>query len=150
MQEDQGLRQLVANLLESQLLAVLATQSQTQPHASLLAFASTDDLTRLLFVTNRNTTKYTNAVTGRHVAMLVDNRGNQSYDFSHAVAVTASGTVSEVTGERRASLAAIYLAKHPSLEGFLEDPSQSLMEIVVDYYRIARFTSQEVLYIRTW
>jgi len=45
-------------LLQSQPLAVLATQSRGQPYASLIAFASSDDLKSLYFATTRATRKY--------------------------------------------------------------------------------------------
>ena len=148
MSDSTQLRQLVKDLLESQLLAVLATHSQGQPHTSLLAFASTEDLAGLLFVTSRDTQKYSNALAGYRVAMLMDNRTNRPSDFTEAVAVTAVGTVEEVTGDRRNYLARLFLTKHPSLEGFLNNPAQALMEVRVDFYHIARFDSQEVLPIR--
>lgn len=47
-------------LLRSQPLAVLTTQNQGQPYASLIAFASSDDLKSFYFATTRSTRKYAN------------------------------------------------------------------------------------------
>jgi len=60
---DKNLSKLKRNLrklLRSQLLAVLSTQNQGQPYASLVAFASSDDLKSLYFATSRSTRKYAN------------------------------------------------------------------------------------------
>ena len=83
-------------LLRSQPLAVLATQNQGQPYASLVAFASSDDLKSLYFATTRATRKYANLSGDSRVAMLVDNRSNNASDFSLAMAATATGTAVEV------------------------------------------------------
>ena len=65
-------------LLRTQSLAVLATQNQGQPYASLVAFASSDDLKSLYFATTRSTRKYANLSGDSRVAMLLDNRIQQS------------------------------------------------------------------------
>ena len=74
------------SLLNSQPLALLATQNQGQPYASLVAFAASDDLKALFFATTRSTRKYANLSSDSRVAMLVDNRSNQASDFRWAMA----------------------------------------------------------------
>jgi nitroimidazol reductase NimA-like FMN-containing flavoprotein (pyridoxamine 5'-phosphate oxidase superfamily) len=51
------LRELLAELFDSQRSAVLATQGGGQPYCSLMAFAATGDLRDLLFATLRATRK---------------------------------------------------------------------------------------------
>ena len=72
-------------LLRAQSLAVLSTQQEGQPYASLVAFASNDDLTRLYFATTRSTRKFANIMKDSRVAMLIDNRSNNPADFQQAV-----------------------------------------------------------------
>jgi hypothetical protein len=50
----------IKNLFDSQSLAVLATQSNAQPYASLVAFAATEDLKQIIFLTPNTTRKYAN------------------------------------------------------------------------------------------
>jgi len=131
--------ELVRSLLASQRFAVIATQSEGQPYSNLVAFAEADNLRSLLFVTGRDTKKYSNTIASKRVAVLVDNRTNQPSDLDKAVAVTALGTIEEVSTDYRGYLSAIYLSKHPQLEGFLRKPSNALMRVAVTDYIVASF-----------
>jgi hypothetical protein len=133
--------ELVRSLLASQRFAVLATESEGQPYSNLVAFAEADNLRSLLFVTGRDTRKYSNTLTSKRVAVLVDNRTNRASDLQRAIAVTALGTVEEVAKDYRGYLSAIYLSKHPQLEGFLRRPSSALMRVAVTDYIVASFES---------
>ena len=141
MQERESLR----NLFESQSLAVLATESEGQPHGCLVAFAFTDDLKYLLFATRRNTQKFRDVVKNPLVAMLIDNRSNGEADFEQAVAVTAKGSASELSADEMNLWADIYLNRHPYLGAFLKDGNVALLKVEVDEYLIARFDSTEVI-----
>lgn len=140
------LRGFLKNLLASQRFAVLATQLDGQPYCNLVAFAETDDLKSLLFVTSRNTKKYRNIITDEKVAVLVDNRINQVSDLNTAVAVTALGTVEEVPTTRRSYLAEIYVSKHPDLAEFIGKQANALMQITVEDYVVASFGEVKVLH----
>ncbi len=96
MKKPSHLKRLLKDLLSSQPLAVLATQSNGQPYGNLVAFAATEDLKSLLFATVRNTRKFSNITTDPRVAMVMDSRTNQRIDFRRAVAVTATGIAEEV------------------------------------------------------
>jgi len=129
-------------LLESQPLAVLATQSRAQPYASLVAFASSDDLKSLYFATTRSTRKYANLSGDSRVAMLVDNRSNKASDFRWAMAATATGRAKEVDPGERENLLGLYLAKHPHLKDFVDSPTCALCEIKVQtFFVVTRFQS---------
>jgi nitroimidazol reductase NimA-like FMN-containing flavoprotein (pyridoxamine 5'-phosphate oxidase superfamily) len=141
MRNTEEISELVRNLLTSQRFAVLATESEGQPYSNLVAFAEADNLRSLLFVTGRDTKKYSNTIASKRVAVLVDNRTNQPSDLDKAVAVTALGTIEEVSTDYRGYLSAIYLSKHPQLEGFLRKPSNALMRVAVTDYIVASFES---------
>jgi uncharacterized protein YhbP (UPF0306 family) len=131
--------QLLSDLFASQRLAVIATQDSGQPYGNLVAFAESDDLKQLLFVTNRHTRKYTNLKADRRAAMLVDDRSNQLADFQTAVAVTATGIADEVLGSEKNSLSQIYLRKHPHLVDFVNGPDNALIRLRVVDYVVAKF-----------
>jgi nitroimidazol reductase NimA-like FMN-containing flavoprotein (pyridoxamine 5'-phosphate oxidase superfamily) len=141
MKDTEETSELVRNLLASQRFAVLATESEGQPYSNLVAFAEADNLRSLLFVTGRDTKKYSNTIASKRVAVLVDNRTNQPSDLDKAVAVTALGTIEEVSTDYRGYLSAIYLSKHPQLEDFLRKPSNALMRVAVTDYIVASFES---------
>jgi len=127
-------------LFASQQLAVLATDHDAHPYASLVAFASTPDLRELFFATTRATRKFANLKANPQVALLIDNRANQVTDFSTAVAVTVLGSGAELTGPARSASAALYLAKHPHLAEFVAAPSCALVRVQVrSCYLVSRF-----------
>jgi nitroimidazol reductase NimA-like FMN-containing flavoprotein (pyridoxamine 5'-phosphate oxidase superfamily) len=147
MENPEKLSELIKRTLASQLFAVIATQSKGQPYSNLVAFAEADNLKSLLFVTNRDTKKYSNAIASKRVAVLVDSRTNQASDLSRAIAITALGTIEEVATDNEEYLSGIYLSKHPQLEDFLHKPSNVLMRVVVTDYIVASFES--VRHLRT-
>jgi nitroimidazol reductase NimA-like FMN-containing flavoprotein (pyridoxamine 5'-phosphate oxidase superfamily) len=138
---------LVRHLFASEQLAVLSTQYGGQPYSNLIAFAHTDNLKQLLFVTNRETRKYGNVLADKKVALLVDSRKNYTSDFESAVAITALGTAEEATGSEREQLLQVYLAKHPHLKDFVNNESNALIRISISDYIIARFDTVRSLHI---
>jgi nitroimidazol reductase NimA-like FMN-containing flavoprotein (pyridoxamine 5'-phosphate oxidase superfamily) len=136
-------------LLRSQLLAVLATQNQAQPYASLVAFASSDDLKSLYFATNRSTRKYANLSGDSLVAMLVDNRSNKASDFRWAMAATAIGTAEEAHPRERLRALDRYLEKHPHLSDFVHSPSCAFCKIRVrTIFVVTHFQSVVEVHVR--
>ncbi len=145
--EEDLLKTQLHQLLLSQRLAVLSTHDQGQPYASLVAFAVTDDLERMLFATARTTRKFHNMTEDARVALLVDNRSNTERDFHEAMAATALGIAGEIPAPEAAHLREIYLARHPYLEGFLDSESCALMEVRIrKYLVVSRF--QNVFQLR--
>jgi nitroimidazol reductase NimA-like FMN-containing flavoprotein (pyridoxamine 5'-phosphate oxidase superfamily) len=136
-------------LLESQPLAVLSTQGMGQPYASLVAFASSNDLKSLYFATTRSTRKYANLSADGRVAMLVDNRSNTASDFRWAMAATATGRAVEVSPGEREGVLNRYLAKHPHLKDFVDSPTCALCEIRVQtFFVVTRFQSVVEVHVR--
>jgi nitroimidazol reductase NimA-like FMN-containing flavoprotein (pyridoxamine 5'-phosphate oxidase superfamily) len=134
----------LAALLASQRSAVLATQRDGQPYCSLMAFAASGDLRTLIIATLRTTRKYANLAAEPRVALLVDNRANQTADNQAALAVTVMGTAAEVDPGARGRLEQMLLAKHPHLKDFVRSPDCAIVRIQVEkYYLVRRF--QEVV-----
>jgi len=142
------LKQQLKSLCASQRLSVLATEREGQPYSNLVAFAETDDLGELIFVTSRHTRKYLNALSNGKVALMIDSRTNRDSDFETALAVTALGTVEEVTGDKRDALVSTYVSKHPYLADFVNRPEQALMRVKVTEYVVASFDKVHVIRIR--
>jgi nitroimidazol reductase NimA-like FMN-containing flavoprotein (pyridoxamine 5'-phosphate oxidase superfamily) len=132
-----SMRKDLEELFTTQPLAVLSTQNAGQPYASLVAFASSEDLKELYFATTRATRKYANLSSDPRVAMLVDSRSNEVSDFRWAMAVTATGKAEEVEGQEKEKVLKIYLAKHPHLDDFVSSPSCALLKIRVERYYVA-------------
>ena len=139
MEEAEELSELVRSLLASQRFAVIATQSEGQPYSNLVAFAEADNLRSLLFVTGKDTKKYSNIAANGRVAVLADNRTNRASDLHAAIAITGLGIVEEVATDSKDYLSGIYLSKHPQLEDFLRKSSNALMRVAVTDYIVASF-----------
>ena len=147
MNDRSQLTEQIKGLFTSQQLAVLSTQNDGQPYASLVAFDATDDIRYLLFATARATRKYANIAADSRVAMLIDSRSNQDTDFHTAIAVTATGRAEEVGEQEREALQKHLLAKHPHLEEFVRAPTCALLRMDVEvYYVVSRF--QNVMELR--
>ena len=142
-------RDALTRLMGSQNLAVLATHNQGQPYTSLVAFAGSEDLKSLYFVTGQATRKYANLSNDARGAMMIDSRSNQASDIAEAMAATATGSVEIVTGNELINLQDIYLQKHPHLAEFAKSPSTRLIRLNVScYYVVTRFQNVVELHMR--
>lgn len=121
-------------LFHTQGLAALATQGGGQPHVSLVAYAATDDLKHILFVTPRDTRKYRNVVAEPRVAVLIDNREANEEGADGSLAATAIGEAEELTGDSRKEWAELYLARHPNQAGLISQPDSALVRVRVHTY----------------
>jgi nitroimidazol reductase NimA-like FMN-containing flavoprotein (pyridoxamine 5'-phosphate oxidase superfamily) len=133
LEKEECLGQL-RRFFESQPLAVLATQNGTAPYVSLIAFASTEKLTYLLFSTTKATRKYSNLLANPAVSLLIDNRKNTTEDFRDAMAVTAQGRVEPIEDFERSIMEKIFLMKHPYLADFLHSPTTVFLKIRIEKY----------------
>lgn len=146
---DEGQARLrIRELLDTQPLGVLAVSAGDLPHATLVAFASTEDLRHIVFASARSTRKVELLQKNPHVALLVDNRTNDVRDFRDAWATSARGRAQVVQGDQRAELVALYVAKHPHLSDFVQAPSCALVCIEVEAYDlVGHFQEVSVLHI---
>ena len=134
------------DLFQGQLHAVLATADGGVPHASLVAFAASPDLRRLVFTTARATKKFRNLAASGTVALLIDNRTNTASDVAEAAAVTVVGRAGEATGAEREQLLALLLARHPGLADFARAVDTAVVAVRVERYLLVdRFQRVRVL-----
>jgi nitroimidazol reductase NimA-like FMN-containing flavoprotein (pyridoxamine 5'-phosphate oxidase superfamily) len=146
---NEEIRQRLRRLLHGQPLGVLATGGRDAVHATLVAFATTEDLGEVVFATSRATRKFEMLRRNPHAALLVDDRTNQVSDFRDACAATAHGTATEVEAARRDELRRLYLDRHPHLEEFVRASSCALLSIAVETYDlVGNFQQVHTLRIR--
>jgi len=126
----------IKELFNSQMLGVLATEQNSQPHTSLVAFASSNDLKHILFATSRKTRKFSNLKENPSVAILVDSRSHRDSDFHSAIAVTAYGKAYEEKKDNSNVNLKHFLTKHPHLIDFVSKPTCALLKIKVEKYSI--------------
>ena len=131
-------RRALSALLREQRLGMLSTQQDGEPHASLVAFAGSEDLSTILFATSRATRKFANIESDPRVAMLIHNACDLPVDFTDATATTAKGAAAELTGPEHDAAVERYARIHPHLAAFVASPSTALMCIEVASYSIVR------------
>lgn len=129
---------ILREVIKNQYFAVLNTIGEGSPYSNLVSFAITDDLRSLIFITDRNTRKFRNIRGNSNISLLIDNRTNRPSDISQAIAVTVIGTAHEKR-DKKNSLKDIFLARHPQLRQFVDNPSNAMILMVVSEYIIASF-----------
>jgi hypothetical protein len=137
MTADDDIRPALRALLADQRYAVLATDDRGQPFTSLMAFAASDDLDRLVVLTERGTRKFANLQANPRVALLIDDRGNHGSDTEDAVALTVIARAREADAVARSDLLPLYLARHPQLAGFAASMSCAVVELQVESFLLA-------------
>ncbi|GFO66660.1 hypothetical protein GMLC_02390 [Geomonas limicola] len=123
--------QVLRDLCTSQPLAVLATAAGQHPYASLVAFAMSEDLHQLFFVTPRSSRKWANLSSNPQVSLLIDNRSNTALDFQRAAAATLLGSAEELVDGLREEALERYLERHPDLCDFARSPGNALFRVQI-------------------
>jgi heme iron utilization protein len=139
--ERKNVKDAIQELMNSELFAVLSTQNEGQPYASLISFAASADLKRIVFATTRETRKYTLLEKSPQVALLVDDRSQNPPLINHIQAVTITGRATILPDKK--TWGSLLLEKHPYLLEFIENPTTALIRVeVYRYFYVRRF--QEV------
>jgi general stress protein 26 len=138
MAEADSIRQEITNLCSSQRLAVLCTQRDNQPYASLVAFVISSDLRFLYLITPKTTRKFTNLTANPPVSLLINSSENRESDFHQAMAATIIGSAAEISRRKHPDIIKSYLEKHPYLEDFAKSPTCALVQIEVKSYFLVK------------
>lgn len=117
---------------KDQLHAVLATESDGQPHTSMIAYALTPDKKGIVFTTPRRTQKYKNILKNNRVSLLIDTRSNTEKDYMSAESLTILGNAIPVRkGEKWSELAGVLTRKHPNLNEIIHSPETKLIFVKI-------------------
>jgi nitroimidazol reductase NimA-like FMN-containing flavoprotein (pyridoxamine 5'-phosphate oxidase superfamily) len=135
-QEPGDIEDTILRVLERNRLAVLATQRNGQPHASLMAFTPLEGVRFLAFATYRDTLKYESIRQDRRVAILVEDRQSSVRRSGKRLVLTALGEAIETSEEERLTHIATHLSRHPGLRRFLSSPACEFMRVAVRAYQV--------------
>lgn len=136
----------IQSALDTSQFAILATQYDGQPHASLMAFTPVGGLRYLIMATYRNTMKYRNLLKDGRVAMLIDNRAVPGSAEHRNLVLTAHGIASEVPSFDHKAVEQAHLARHSNLSAFLASPDCVLMRVAVTAYEVVGGTDDVLWY----
>ena len=136
MEKDE-LRTRIRLVMANQLYGILSTQGEEGlPHASIMAFASTDDLRSIVFATPKDTRKHRNMLARTGVAFFVDDRRENSEELMQVIGIEATGQAVELTGNAKQAYRIVLLAKNPQLASFVDSADSALMCITVKEYDV--------------
>lgn len=143
------IRKMILDLTESQLFAVLSSiGADGSPYCNIVGFLLTEDLSKLVFATPRDTRKFINIQRDPRVSILIDSRSNQETDFEKASAVTITGTAKEVIGNERDRYSEKYLSKNPKLADFVQSNGCALILVeTCKFWYVNRFQKVQILEI---
>lgn len=128
----------VGGLLKAFRLAVLATERDGQPHASLIAITPVQGFRQMIFATYRKTRKFENLEHNGRVAVLIQGEDPDSSGQQKIFALTAFGHAQEVGISEQEEAAQAHMERHPELMNFLQTADFALIRIKVDAYQIVR------------
>jgi uncharacterized pyridoxamine 5'-phosphate oxidase family protein len=131
-----SLGEYIARAIQGSHFAVLATEGDGQPHASLIAITPINGFRQLIFATYRSTNKYRNLIHNRKVAVLIEigDPGNSEPD--EGFVLTAFGSALEIdSAENEADLYA-HLKRHPDLEMFLRSKDCALIRVTLQKFQL--------------
>jgi nitroimidazol reductase NimA-like FMN-containing flavoprotein (pyridoxamine 5'-phosphate oxidase superfamily) len=130
------IKKYIEDALRASRLAVLATESNGQPHASLIAITPVNGFSQLIFVTYRETRKFENLAHNDKVAVLIQGEDTYSQGRHKSFALTAFGTAREIRISGYEEALHEHLERHPDLENFLRKNNFVLILIMVDTYQV--------------
>jgi len=128
----------IRSILQSCRLAVLATEGNGQPHASLIAITPISGFRQLIFATYRNTRKFENLFKNGRVAVLIQGEDTDNSLKQSAIALTAYGCAQEVEKLDYIELMQAHLARHPDQASFLSTEDLVIIRIKIDKYQVVR------------
>jgi heme iron utilization protein len=133
-----GIKKYIEDIFKIRRFAVLATEGDGQPHASLIAVTPMEGFRKLIFATYRDTRKYRNLANNGKVAVLVESININSSGLQEGSVLTAFGQVEEIGIIEKNIVFEAHLERHPELLSFMESGDCSLVRIKVDKYQIVR------------
>lgn len=113
----------VATILRENTLGVLCTESNGNPHCSLMTYILMEDPNVLYMVSTLESRKYKNILVNPRVSILVDTRQNRDTAAAeNIVSITFEGLFQPLT-EPETQMVKTHLAQaHPELDAILKNP----------------------------
>lgn len=126
----------VLALIETQDMAVLATTDGNEPHASLMAYISSNGGRTIYLATGADSTKYRNITAHPRVSLLVDTREVSTCPGSEAPrsaiqALTVGGRAETVPPDQSGEPERLFRIAHPHMQAFLDDPDTVFLAVRV-------------------
>ena len=138
MDKVNAIKTYIEEIFKNSRFAVLVTEGDGQPHASLIAVTPMEGYRKLIFATYRNTRKFQNITNNGKVAVLVESIDINSSGLKESFVLTAFGHVEDIETEEKNMVFEAHLKRHPGLLSFMQSEDCSLIRIKVDTYQVVR------------
>jgi len=138
MKNSTQIRTYVEGILKTCKLAVLATEANGQPYASLMAITPFQDYRQMIFAMYRNTQKFENIINNSRVAVLIQGEELNSTNQQRGYALTAYGHAMEIEKSDIEEASKAHLKRHPNLESFMHSGDVAILRINVKTYQVVR------------
>ena len=138
MNNNSSIKEYIDSTLQSSHFAVLATEGNGQPHASLIAITPLGNCRQLIFATYRNTLKYRNIEYNSKVAILIESEGVNKGDLRVRIVLTIIGYIEEISITENEVAYQAHLKRHPEMESFMLSSDCALIRVIAQSYQIVR------------
>jgi len=129
-------KELIHSILKSNSFAVLATENDGQPHASLVAITPFESDNQLIFATYRDTRKFRNLSHNSKVALLIENHKVSVQNTQTSIVLTIIGHAKEISMTDYNAAYKVHLTRHPEMESFLLTSDCVLILVIAQSYQI--------------
>jgi len=146
MNKQSTLKEYIEGALQTSRFAVLATESNGQPHTSLIAITPFGSSRKLIFATYRNTLKYRNLVHNSKVAVLIESGDVIMKDLQKSIVLTIIGQTEEISREENEAAYQAHLKQHPQMESFMLSSDCALILVSAQSYQVV-FGTDDIKWI---
>lgn len=130
------IKEYIEGILKTSGFAVLATESNGQPHASLIAITRFESCKQLVFATYRNTLKYRNIKNNSKVALLIESERANKENLRERIVLTIIGYIEEISTAEKDAAYQVHLKRHPAMKSFMLSSDCALMMVMAQSYQI--------------
>jgi nitroimidazol reductase NimA-like FMN-containing flavoprotein (pyridoxamine 5'-phosphate oxidase superfamily) len=136
MKKQSTIKEYIEGILKTSGFAVLATEGNGQPHASLVAITPLGSCRQLVFATYRNTLKYRNIDNNSKVAVLIESKGLNKKDLGERIVLTIIGYIKEISIAENEAACQAHLKRHPEMESFMLSSDCALIMVIAQSFQI--------------
>ena len=130
------IKELIEVILKTSGFAVLATEGNGQPHASLISITPFGISRELIFATYRNTLKYRNISQNNKVAVFIESGDDKRRVLLKSILLTIIGHTEEISIEENEAAYQAHLKQHPEMESFMLSSDCVLIRVIAQSYQI--------------
>ncbi len=136
MNKQSTIKEFIHKVLQTSFFAVLATEGNGQPHASLIAITPIEGFKQLIFATYRDTLKYRNIANNNKVAVLIESKDDSLKEQQQSIVLTIIGHTEEISIAYNERVYRAHLKQHPEMKSFMLSSDCALFLVIAESYQV--------------